>query len=373
MALPQGRPQGVEDGGRVGEPHVVLVGPVADLAVPGRAHVVDVAAAPLHGQPVRAGGGRQGGDQVGCGSRVGGGRLGEQHSLVRAGGPPGGDDVAVALDDPLRRAVAGEQPPPARLRVRHGDVGRCLDGVLQPDDRGHVGGGGLSQDSGAWCVGDAGQRRRRRDGEGVLVAEEPVEVRDPDHHAEQVTALGRPAVRPAHQSPDQAATLVRRVGGHQVDLPGGERDRAGAVADPDLLVEQQGGGDHPVAVDDDRARTVAGVRVLHHQPVVDRVVGVATGREQRTDLLVVGRCARSQQQPAGQRHRLGRELQRLGGHRPSVPPKRPAVDNIPELSAGGRRIRRPRADKSRRGRCSRRRCRRWPRRRRRGRRGWRSW
>ena len=212
--------------------------------------------------------------------------------------------------------------------------------------------GGRPQGAGARRDRDARQRRRRRDADRVLVAEQPVEVRDPDHHAEQVTALGRPAVRPAHQRADQPPALVRRVGGHQVDLPGREDDGAGPMADADLLVEQQGGGDHPVAVDDDGAGTVAGVRVLHHQPVVERVVRVTAGGEQRTDLLVVGRRARPQQQAAGQCHRLGRRhrrqrrLRRLGAHRPSLPRAAPAVDTIPDLSAGGRRIRRPGADKS---------------------------
>jgi hypothetical protein len=103
-------------------------------------------------------------------------------------------------------------------------------------------------------------------------------------------------VCPAHQRPDQPAPLVLAIRRDQLDLAG--RDRH--AAEDEGLVEQRGGGDDPVAVDHHRAGRPTCLGIGHHEPMVDRVRGVATCGEQCTDLVEVVRGTRTQDQPAGQ-------------------------------------------------------------------------
>ena len=146
------------------------------------------------------------------------------------------------------------------------------------------------------AAGSPATRRAGGDVDGVLVAEQPVEVRDPAHDLEVVAALGRPLVRPRHQGSDESPALVLRVRGHQLDLAGRQLEPAAGMAHAQRLVEQRRGGHDACAVDDDGDAVEPDV--VDHQSQVDGIRRLAAGLQQVGDLVDVAVDRRPQRSAA---------------------------------------------------------------------------
>ena len=124
------------------------------------------------------------------------------------------------------------------------------------------------------------------EGDGVLVPEAPVEVRDPGDDLGEVPVLPRPAVREIDERTDEPAPFVGLGGGDVLDLPDGEVD---AVDAEPLGDEAKRRDDAPVRVVNghrEATRPDAGsAQQLPHRGVAVRAV---PGALQGDDRLLVG-------------------------------------------------------------------------------------
>ncbi len=167
--------------------------------------------------------------------------------------------------------------------MAHVQVRTLLGVVLEPVEHRDVGFSGAPDRVSRNGFGLPRQRPGLLDRDRVRVAELAVEVRDADHHLDQVPAFGGPVVRPAHQLSHQALALVLDVRGDLLDLARrdvetGQRHR---------LVHQRGGGDDLLAVGGDPDPLAARVRVCHQQAGVDAVAGVHARDDELLDLVHV--------------------------------------------------------------------------------------
>ena len=126
---------------------------------------------------VNAGQGRGVGDQRAGAVGVDGGDLAEPHLAVFGGVTRPVATGPVAFDQEFGAPVAGHQPAPARWRMRHAQVVRPLGGVLEMGHRRDVVAAGRAHGVPVRQRWDGPHGAGLGKDDGVLVAEQPVEVR----------------------------------------------------------------------------------------------------------------------------------------------------------------------------------------------------